>query len=187
MSHQDYDFNNKRFLPYSDETSGIGGKSRPTTYGVYDDKNSCIYKLSSASDLEEARKQAIELNENPPIEFNEVKNSISISSPIKWETGATSHAVNDLILFSDNIQELAAARDAVYSHYIKPNKLVNPLKSMKYEFINILLYRAMNQYLNEFPVHDDHKHIEEMTIEQQDEFAQLYVNDFDNWKKENGY
>jgi hypothetical protein len=111
--------------------------------------------------------------------------------PVKYETGATSHAVNDLILFTDNTRELAQRRDDIYKAYLpgvnRTKKLVSPLKSMKYEFINVLLYRAMNKYLDEIPNYDDHKHIKEMTVEQQDEFAQLYVNDFENWKSEHGY
>ena len=104
-----------------------------------------------------------------------------------YETGATSHAVNDLILFADNTRELAAARDTVYRHYVQPNKLINPLKAMKAEFINVLLYRAMNKYMDEFPEHEDHKHIEEMSIAEQEEFAQLYVNKFESWKNDHDY
>lgn len=112
-------------------------------------------------------------------------------SKVIFETGATSHAVNELILYTDQTKELADRRDNIYKAYLpgveRTKKLINPTKSMKYEFINILLYRAMNKYLDEFPNHEDHQHIEKMTVEQQDEFAQLYAEDFENWKFEHGY
>lgn len=55
-----YDFTNKRYTTWADERSGIRGKYRPTTYGVYDNKLQLIHCNSSS--YEEAESTAIQLN-----------------------------------------------------------------------------------------------------------------------------
>ncbi len=44
-------FLNKRYTIYSDETSGIGGRNRPTTYGVYDNKRGRIDTSTGRDDI----------------------------------------------------------------------------------------------------------------------------------------
>lgn len=61
----EYNFKNKRYATYSDETSGVGGKYRPTTHGVYDNKmGRCIYVhgFDGKTTFEQAKEKAIELN-----------------------------------------------------------------------------------------------------------------------------
>ena len=52
-------WNGKRFVPYTDETSGIGGRARPSTYGVYDNNRSCcvIIHLEKYEDAAEQAKR----------------------------------------------------------------------------------------------------------------------------------
>lgn len=105
---------------------------------------------------------------------------------IKYETGATSHAVNDLILFTCNTRILAERIDFIYNKYaiVDPlkRKVRNSIAEMKKEFIDVLLHYAKNRYMAEFPNYEDHKHIKEISKEEQTEFANLYYADFNNWK-----
>lgn len=107
-----------------------------------------------------------------------------------YETGATSHAVNDLILFTDNTRELAELRDKIYSDYKEGTTI--PL----WQFRNKLFPLSVALYKKEFPNFYDHQHIVSeaethgihkgtFTVEQMEEFCRLYVNDFENWKREN--
>lgn len=100
----------------------------------------------------------------------------------KYETGATTHAVNDLILFTDNTRELAELKDSIYdaerffknmdkdqSTDFSPNKFVK------------LFHAARGRYYAEMPNYDN-KHIKNMTKEEMNEYCQLYADDFENWK-----
>jgi len=102
-----------------------------------------------------------------------------------YETGATSHAVNDLILFTDNTRALAERRDFIYRKYANPNPLErpvrNPIGKMKEEFKDVLFHYAKRMYLTEFANYDN-KHIKEMDAAQEEEFAELYYKDFESWK-----
>lgn len=112
-----------------------------------------------------------------------------------YETGATSHAVNDLILFTDNTRELAEKRDSIYKLATQPGiymaqlNVNGPLKA-KHTLANMfsfLLRLSIEFYKKEFP--DSHQHISKIRHwdEQGKEFCMLYANDFENWKLENGY
>lgn len=101
-----------------------------------------------------------------------------------FETGATSHAINDLVLFTDNTKELADIRDEIYLDIINAGWFGT---GKKFERFNPLLISAIRRYIAEFPEWIDHRHITlgNLTIDQQNEFCQLYVNYFEIWKKEN--
>lgn len=90
-----------------------------------------------------------------------------------FETGATSHAVNDLILYTDNTRALAASRDIVYNKAKNGHKI--PTVS---EFLPLAV-EAADAYKKEFP--NDHSHISSMDGEQVKEFCSLYVADYSNW------
>lgn len=102
----DYNFEGKRFLPYSDETSGMGGRARPTTYGVYDELNNRIHSLRSAESLKEAREQAIKLNNDKRYKqclknkCMSDKQQSPISKAIAWcdETVESMERVNSALL-----------------------------------------------------------------------------------------
>lgn len=96
-----------------------------------------------------------------------------------YETGATSHAVNDLILFTDNTRELAELRDKCYLQRIKLKGRISV-----WDFNNLII-EAQKRYVSLFPTSSSH--ISKMSQPQMVEYAQLYANDFQNWKKENGY
>src|SRR6266542_1401605 len=82
-----------------------------------------------------------------------------------YETGATSHAVNDLILFTDNTMELAKKRDKAYKKMIVQNEQYNRQSSFhfleqhyRYLFYDLML-TAMRDYKRVFPLYEDHKHV----------------------------
>lgn len=105
-----------------------------------------------------------------------------MNNTTKFETGATSHAVNDLILFTDNTRELAEKRDSIYQTMVdfkmepRPDKFKSLFKS------------AIISYARELG-DDNSRHIMSIRMDgpQYNEFCQLYVNDFENWKSEHGY
>lgn len=102
-----------------------------------------------------------------------------------FESGATNHAVNDLILFTDNTRELAEMRDNRYLDWIAAGNFGT---TKLYERFMPLLNEARKMYNVEFKHDPDScQSINMMSYEEMAEYCQLYVNDFDNWKKENGY
>lgn len=93
-----------------------------------------------------------------------------------FETGATSHAVNDLILFTDNTSELAGIRDRIYSNAFNDN-LDDKTLVLTFEQ---LFNAAKNTYCKQFPA-DSCKHIRAIDMPGILEFSQLFANDFQNW------
>lgn len=98
-----------------------------------------------------------------------------------YETGATSHAVNDLILFTDNTRELAELRDSIYTTCVDMRLTCDLDRFLK------LLNAAKAAYIKEFPNTEDHAHIYGLSQIQIIEYCGLYAANFENWKKENGY
>ena len=106
---------------------------------------------------------------------------------VTYETGATSHAVNDLILFADNTARIAARRDEIFKKYLKPSpKLSDWYKSMEKEFEKVLLPYAMHQYWVEFG-ESSSKHISNLGKSEHEEFGKLFTADFEDWKSDHGY
>lgn len=95
---------------------------------------------------------------------------------IKYETGATSHAVNDLILFTDNTPVLVAIRDGIYQ----------VMTVIPYVSLEPLLQNAIRVYSEEFGINESSRHIRLMNLEKRQEYCTLYEKGFENWKKENG-
>ncbi len=93
------------------------------------------------------------------------------NNTVIFETGATSAAVNELILYTDNTRELAELRDAMYT---------DCLSNTTTEYIDFvgLCSAARSRYKKEmgyfFP----------MSLEQRKEYCQIYANRFAEWKKE---
>lgn len=100
-----------------------------------------------------------------------------MTTTIKFETGASTHAVNDLILFTDNTRELAELRDEIYRTV--PHIVLE-------ESLEQLLNAAKRAYYKTFPEHSI-THISNMGKMQNTEYCKLYFNDIDNWKLEHGY
>lgn len=94
-----------------------------------------------------------------------------------YETGATSHSVNDLILFTDNTRELAALRDRIYMDWAQNGK-----KYPQIDRFNILFNAAKRAYRIELPTGCGH--IVRMTAKDVQEFNTLYVRDFEAWKED---
>lgn len=118
-----------------------------------------------------------------------------MNSATKFETGATTHAVNDLILFTDNTRELVEKRDLIYKMAMEPgiyqaDLKVNGAFHAKFtlaKMFSSLLRLAVNRYKVEFPT--SHSHINHMFHWSKDgeEYCLLYAEDFETWKSEHGY
>jgi len=99
-----------------------------------------------------------------------------------YETGATSHAVNDLILFTDNTQLLAQLRDDIYTDWATCGTFGTDRLYLKFM---PLFQSARRHYMNEFG-NSGAGHIIRISTPEMIEYCQLYVNDFTNWKQEHG-
>jgi hypothetical protein len=107
---------------------------------------------------------------------------------VVYETGATSHAVNDLILFTDNTRELVEFRDSCYKLLLdRPSRAakINEPYSAKEIFMQ-LFDRARKVYYKELPGYNN-LHIRMIDDNGSLEYCLLYAADWDNWKKEHGY
>jgi len=99
----------------------------------------------------------------------------------KFETGATTHAVNDLILFADNTRELVATRDEIYQMQMNGFTLLNIS-----DHFQRLYVQATKQYKREFP-DTDSRYFLPLGSDMAVEFCNLYAADFDTWKQEHGF
>lgn len=97
-----------------------------------------------------------------------------------FETGATSAAVNELILYTDNTRELAELRDEIYE--VIAEKKYTPTAAHFPE----LLSEAIGNYKKRLP-HSDSigtiKNIKNWDA-QGKEYCQIYANRFADWKRE---
>lgn len=123
----------------------------------------------------------------PIREDQEVCRILIKKDKVIYETGATTHVVNDLILFTDNTMRIAERRDEIYKKYITPSpKLKDWFLSMQKEFEKVLCPYAMHQYRVEFG-EESSKHTHNMGQSEHEQFGELYAKDFYNWKSEHGY
>lgn len=92
-----------------------------------------------------------------------------------YETGATSHAVNDLILFTDNTRLLAELRDSIYTEWLKYGVIDDNF---------IPLFEAARRHY----IHDlkdfGAGHLINMNKGEIKQYCNLYTQDFENWKQE---
>jgi hypothetical protein len=102
-----------------------------------------------------------------------------------YESGATSHAVNDLILFTDNTRELAELRDSIYTKMWQFD-LMSEAKEWSSDLFTKLLNKARAMYANTLGGNNS-THIINMTDAEKEEFRRLYLIDFPTWKQEHGY
>jgi hypothetical protein len=102
---------------------------------------------------------------------------------MKYETGATSHAVNDLILFTDTTQSLAKKRDSIYEMYITAYQARYKGNVSWVEF-QPLFVKAVNQYRSEI---NSGSHVGKIKQKGMEEYCTIYANRFNNWKSEHGY
>jgi hypothetical protein len=97
-----------------------------------------------------------------------------------FETGAKTHAVNDLILFTDTTEKLCLIRDSIFKDWFDHGTYnENP---PKYRF-SVLFQAAKAQYIKEFPTSSSH--IKNMTQNEIADFYGLYELDYEEWKEEN--
>jgi hypothetical protein len=104
---------------------------------------------------------------------------------VLYETGATSHAVNDLILFTDNTRELAELRDNIYKEWADGVPFIPSITDKTKSRFDKLFYAAADRYRKEFPT--SHNHIITMTISEMEEFTILFAAEFTTWKLDHGY
>jgi hypothetical protein len=102
---------------------------------------------------------------------------------VTYETGATSHAVNDLILFTDTTQQLARLRDSVYNMYVSAYKAGYKGNVSWVEF-QPLFMKAVNQYRLEIK---EGAHVGKIKQRGMEEYCTIYANRYNAWKLENGY
>jgi hypothetical protein len=102
------------------------------------------------------------------------------SIPEVYETGATKHHINSLILFTDNTRSLIELRDSIYNSNINETKL-NP------EVFEPLCDNARYSFIRENgyePV--ESKPIDKMRYKKNHadvlEYCQIFANGFENWK-----
>jgi hypothetical protein len=105
-----------------------------------------------------------------------------------FETGTNSHAVNELVIYTENTEKLAGERDGIYKRIdqqlsgqlldISNTRLVNRLCR---QFLN-LFEQAKKQYLSEF---DEANHILHLTKKQRREYLLIYLGYFMDWRKYN--
>jgi hypothetical protein len=102
--------------------------------------------------------------------------------PEIYETGATQHHINSLILYTDNTRELVELRDEIYNNHKYCTKL-NP------EIFIALCDAARLAFLRENGYDSEEAHpIDKMKYKKNFadvlEFCKIYVNRFHNWKIE---
>lgn len=89
-----------------------------------------------------------------------------------YETGATSHEVNELVLFTQNTAELAAMRDSLFMKFSESNP-------PHWKQFYTLLDAAKSAYRN-----DVITQLARISEEQEKEFCILYCSLFKEWKRE---
>lgn len=92
-----------------------------------------------------------------------------------FETGAQTHTVNDLVLFTDNTKRLAALRDDIFNSISKGDKKESLTSFSTLMKLAIVLYR------NEFK-HDleSYKPVANMSKEQKMDYCNLYLTEYKN-------
>lgn len=98
-----------------------------------------------------------------------------------FETGATSHAVNDLVLFTDTSRESAELRDRIYNEFMA-DSLVKQDRYRLPERMTSLFVAAAKQYCREIP--DECQHIKILGDRALIEYCDIYANRFESWKND---
>lgn len=119
-----------------------------------------------------------EINHNP-VNVGYLKRK---PEPEIFETGATKHHINSLILYTDNTRNLVELRDKIYKENIneiklKPEIFVDLCENARYHFICENGYEPIES-----------KPIDKMRYKKNYsdvlEFCMIFANRFDNWKLE---
>ena len=95
------------------------------------------------------------------------------------ESGASNHALNDLILFAESTQSTAEELNRVYTK-IRDNKKADANYLLRQYFII-----ARRAYLSEFNSKGAAEHIKALTKEDVKEWVHLHETEFHKWKWEN--
>lgn len=133
---------------------------------------------SPYNDMEKTGQIVSWYNENhEPVCVAYVRNK---PEPEIFETGATKHYINSLVLFTDNTSKLIELRDEIYENHRHEEKL-NP------EIFVALCDAARREFLFENGWESvEAKPIDKMRYKKYYadvlEFCQIYANDFENWK-----
>jgi hypothetical protein len=118
--------------------------------------------------------------------YNENHEPINVSylrlkpEPVVYETGATKHHINSLILFTDNTGSLIGLRDEIYKNHEHETEL-------KPEIFVALCDAARLKYLYEVEDNgEEYKLIKAMRYKKNYtdvlEFCMIYADGFENWK-----
>lgn len=96
-----------------------------------------------------------------------------------FETGARDHAINELVLFTDNTRELTELRDNINRSFAHKDSR----RADKIAAFLPLLNQARVMYCKEFP--NSCSHVQGLTEDQRADFMGLYASEVDQWLKEN--
>lgn len=99
---------------------------------------------------------------------------------MKFETGATTHTVNDLILWIENDQRSFEQIENVY----KDNQR-HKFNSFGAINFNIAVNEGISNYKLQFPTSCDH--VKEMTYQELAELCRYFAKGYTNWSDENNY
>jgi hypothetical protein len=103
--------------------------------------------------------------------------------PVIYETGATKHHINSLVLFCDNTGDLINLRDEIYKNHLhetelKPEIFVSLCDAARYRFMKEVEYDTN--------VNSEYFKINKMQYKKYYsdvlEFCKIYVNRFNDWK-----
>lgn len=101
-----------------------------------------------------------------------------------YETGATSHAVNELVLYVDTTSTLAAMRDECYQRFYESHGVLTGEAQFRTGLAH-LLNSAVHQWTQEFKsIKKEVTDMRALNKSQRAEFVELYKKDFNNWKRE---
>ncbi len=95
-----------------------------------------------------------------------------------FETGARDHAINELVLFTDNTRDLVDIRDSICRTFADKTGH----RAEKIAAFLPLLNQARVMYCKEFPTSCNH--IQGLTEDQRADYLSLYASEVDQWNKE---
>lgn len=102
----------------------------------------------------------------------------------KFETGATTHSVNDLILFADNTEKLYLIKMDIFKTYFNSEEYQKERFPL-IDRLEGLLAASKITYKTTFPQPEDHAHIYGMNKIEDTEFCLIQTKDYENWKLDN--
>lgn len=102
----------------------------------------------------------------------------------KFETGASTQAVNDLIIYTSNTKELAELRDNIYKKCCEKGFTLEDNTEEIEESFQELFKEVQTKYINKYG-RENSQHVYDIGKKQWQEYLFFYVDKFDKWKENN--